>query len=136
MSNLVAGGLSSEQKERQLDELAALYAEETDVRHPLDSREDPVPLRSRAEVRAHFANSGGNLGDVGEFAPTDAVVYRTDDPELVIFEFRYSGVVGGQSFSIPNIYVVRVRNGEIVESRDYADHVGFARVFTRPGPTR
>ena len=36
-------------------------------------------------------------------------------------------------FNVPCIFVVRVRDGLIVESRDYADHVGFARAFGRIG---
>jgi ketosteroid isomerase-like protein len=32
---------------------------------------------------------------------------------------------------VPCIFVVRVRDGQIVESRDYGDHVGLARAFGR-----
>ncbi|MGH3621774.1 MAG: hypothetical protein ACRDQ5_08285 [Sciscionella sp.] len=34
MSRLVAGGLDQQQQRDVLDQLAALYAEHTDVRHP------------------------------------------------------------------------------------------------------
>jgi ketosteroid isomerase-like protein len=81
-------------------------------------------------VREHFA-AGGPPTDVERYDVVDDHVYVTPDPEVVIFEFRYAGVVDGRAFTLPCIFVVRVRDGEIVESRDYADHVGGARAFGR-----
>jgi ketosteroid isomerase-like protein len=128
VSRLVAGGLDQDERERQLDELAALYAETTDVRHPFaPDRADP--LRTREELRRHFAVASARLTGVERFAPTAFVVHQTVDPELVVVEFRYTGTVSGKPFDIANIFVVRVRDGEIVESRDYADHLAFARAF-------
>jgi ketosteroid isomerase-like protein len=46
---------------------------------------------------------------------------------VVIFEFAYAISAHGHAFTVPNIYVVRVRDGQIVESRDYVDHVAMAR---------
>ena len=60
-------------------------------------------------------------------------MHRTEDPEVVITEFRYEGSAGGQPLSITNIFVTRVRDGLIVESRDYADHVAFAAATGRLG---
>jgi uncharacterized protein len=37
----------------------------------------------------------------------------------------------GESFALPGIFVMRVRNGEIVSSRDYFDHVTAARIRGR-----
>ena len=45
-------------------------------------------------------------------------------------EFRYEGSAGGQPLSITNIFVTRVRDGVIIESRDYADHAAAARAFS------
>jgi ketosteroid isomerase-like protein len=58
-------------------------------------------------------------------------VHQTADPEVVIFEFSYVGSANGRPFTVPCIFVTRVRDGVIVESRDYADHVGMARAFGR-----
>ena len=119
VSRLVAGDLGQAEQERLLDELAALYAEATDVRHPF-APSDPEPLRTREIGRQRLADRVG---------PTAFVVHQTMDPELVVVEFRYTGAVDGKPFDIANIFVVRVRRGEIVESRDYADHLAFARAF-------
>jgi ketosteroid isomerase-like protein len=126
---LIAGKLTEEQKHAQLDELVSLYAEETYVRHPFAPMGD-TPLRTRAELRAHFAKAPSLAPDVERF---DAVghVHETSDPEMVIFEFSYVGMASGRDFTVPCIFATRVRDGLIVESRDYADHVGLARVFGR-----
>ena len=58
-------------------------------------------------------------------------MHATADPEVVIFEFSYAGRVDGRDFTLPCIFVTRVRDGEIVESRDYVDHVAGARAFGR-----
>jgi uncharacterized protein len=34
----------------------------------------------------------------------------------------------GEAFALPGIFVLRVRNGEIISSRDYFDHVTAARI--------
>ncbi|MGF7234371.1 MAG: nuclear transport factor 2 family protein [Frankia sp.] len=132
VSRLVAGDLAPDDRERQLDALAGLYAERTDVRHPLAPLGDH-PMRTRAELREHFAGASGQMAGVQWFEPTNVVVHRTADPELIIFEFAYAGTVDGTRFSVPCIFVVRVRDGLIVESRDYADHIGTARALGQLG---
>jgi len=126
---LMRGGLTAAEEEAEIDELAACYAHHTDVRHPLSPLGD-TPLLSRAAVREHFA-AGGPPANVERYEVVDDRVFLTPDPEVVIFEFRYSGIVDGRAFTLPCIFVVRVRDGEIIESRDYADHIGGARAFGR-----
>ncbi|HMJ75620.1 MAG TPA: nuclear transport factor 2 family protein [Iamia sp.] len=132
VSRLVAGGLDPTERAQQLDDLAALYDEETDVRHPFSPLGD-TPLRTRAELRHHFADAPTLSGRSDAFAPAGAVVHQTVDPEVAVVELRYAGTAGGRPFSIPFTVVARVRDGQIVESHDYADHVAFARVFGRLG---
>lgn len=127
VSRVMAGGLSEEEKEAEFDRLAGLYGEDTDVRHPFAPLGD-TPLRTRAELRAHF--SGGPAQEAERFEPVGRV-HETADPEVVIHEFSYVGSVDGREFAVPCIFVVRVRDGVIVESRDYVDHVGMARAFGR-----
>ncbi|MEV6879984.1 nuclear transport factor 2 family protein [Amycolatopsis sp. NPDC051128] len=103
------------------DELTELYAEETHVTHPF------LPgsgvLRTREELREHFA--AGKALNPG-FAVADLVTYQGADPEVLIGEFAYQGEYGGRPVRIANIFAMRVRDGLIVESRDYGDHLGIA----------
>ncbi|MCM3886478.1 nuclear transport factor 2 family protein [Frankia sp. R82] len=128
VSRLVAGNLAPHERERMLDTLADLYAEQTDVRHPLAPFGDR-PMHTRADLRAHFAAAPDPTSGIQSFAPTGMVVHRTADPEVVIAEFAYALTTDRGAFTVPCIFVVRVRNGRIVESRDYADSLSFARAF-------
>ena len=51
-------------------------------------------------------------------------VHQTTDPEVIIGEFTYRGDTG---WAAPGIIVFRIRDGLIVEPRDYIDHLGLAR---------
>ncbi|HEY2063013.1 MAG TPA: nuclear transport factor 2 family protein [Amycolatopsis sp.] len=107
-------------------ELPDLYAEQTDVRHPF--LPNAPLLKTRDDLRAHFA-SAGELGI--RMQATDLVTYQPTDPEVIIGEFAYEGELGGKPLRINNIFVVRVRDGLIVESRDYGDHLGLAATAGR-----
>ncbi|GAA1665868.1 hypothetical protein GCM10009745_04840 [Kribbella yunnanensis] len=119
----------------QYAELPDLYAEQTDVRHPMHP-ERPAPLRSRDELRAHFGGGADAPEDpVVRFEAVDVLVHRTEDPEVIVGEFAYAGSVAGsdEKFHVPCVFVLRVRDGEIVESRDYVDHAAMAKARARIG---
>lgn len=113
-------------------ELAALYAEQTDVVHPFDPERAPA-LRSRDEIREHFTLGQATRGAF-ERKAVDIVIHETTDPEVVIGEFAYEGTNTGtgESVRVPAIFVLRVRDGLIVESRDYADHLAAVRAGRGP----
>ncbi|MBE1878792.1 nuclear transport factor 2 family protein [Myceligenerans pegani] len=104
-----------------IDKLAEFYAEDADVRHPMAPLGD-VPLHGRESLRRHFA-AAGRSGLAG-VRVEDVRVHRTADPEVVIGEFTYRG---DPDWEAPCIVVFRIRDGLIVESRDYVDHLGLAR---------
>ena len=111
--------------EGRIDEVVDLYAEKTDVSHPFD------PLRgdgftSRAELAAHFARRP--VRQTLKARPQNIRIHETRDPEVIVAEFDYAGdnLETGASFSYPCIFVMRVRDGKIVVSRDYVDHLGSA----------
>ncbi|HEU4948132.1 MAG TPA: nuclear transport factor 2 family protein [Kribbella sp.] len=114
--------------DRQFDVLPELYAEHTDVRHPMSPYGDH-PLLTRDALRKHFGAAGPQVAEVVKFRPENIVVHETQDPEVIVAEFEYRGTVlaTGAPFAVPAIFVLRVRDGLIVESRDYIDHVAFAR---------
>jgi ketosteroid isomerase-like protein len=109
------------------EELPGLYAEQTHVVHPFDPRR-PAALRTRDELREHFAPAGS--GPAPQRRAANITIHQTTDPEVIVAEFEYRGTVAstGEPFALPGIFVLRVRNGEIVSSRDYFDHLTAARV--------
>jgi len=104
------------------EEAVQLYAEDTDVSHPFAPGASP-PLRSRDELRRHFTPPPGWMSPIRR-RPANIRIHETADPEVIVAEFEYQGenIASGRPFTIPCIFVMRVRNGLIVESRDYIDH--------------
>jgi ketosteroid isomerase-like protein len=112
------------------DELPDLYAERTDVRHPFDPLRAPA-LRTRDELRVHFTPAGDGPRLVR--GVENVTVHETTDPEVIVAEFEYRGTNAdtGAEFVQPGIFVLRVRDGRIVSSRDYFDHLGSAAIRGR-----
>jgi uncharacterized protein len=114
--------------DRDLEALPALYAEQTDVRHPM-SPYGAEPLLSRDALREHFGGTGPRVADAVRFQPDNVRIHETQDPEVIVAEFDYAGTViaTGEPFRVPCVFVLRVRDGLIVESRDYIDHLAMAK---------
>jgi ketosteroid isomerase-like protein len=101
-------------------DLADAYAQDAVVEQPFmpaGSRR----LEGREALRAHFARAAAMPL---ELSVTNLVVYETTDPEVVVVEYDYDGVVTstGHAFTVANVQVFRVRDGQIAWSRDYHDH--------------
>jgi uncharacterized protein len=113
--------------EGRWDELPGLYAEQTHVVHPFEPLRAPA-LRTRAELREHFRPTDASPRLQRRVA--NVAIHETTDPEVIVAEFEYQGTVAdtGEPFVLPGIFVLRVRNGEIVTSRDYLDHLTAARI--------
>ena len=63
-------------------------------------------------------------------------LYQTQDPEAVIVELRTKGTVTttGQPFTATSIQVLRIREGQIVLFRDFADPRVLEDVLGQPRP--
>jgi uncharacterized protein (TIGR02246 family) len=61
-------------------------------------------------------------------------LYQTQDPELVIVELRTKGTVAttGQSFAATSVQILRIREGQIVLFRDFADSRVLEEVIREP----
>jgi ketosteroid isomerase-like protein len=110
--------------DQRWDVLPSLYADNTVVTHPLQLPR-PTRLEGRDALRAHFAEAAQLPITL---QPRNVVVHETVDPEVVIVEYDYLGRVTttGHAFQIGNVLVMRIRDGQIVASRDYANHAAFA----------
>jgi len=112
-------------------ELAALYAPDAVAEQPLMAPR-PGRVSGRDQIRAHFAAAAaGPL----RLRARRVVVHVTSDPEVVIAEFDYEvhHSITDRTMTAANVQVVRVRDGQIVETRDYHDHLRLAAVAGRVG---
>jgi uncharacterized protein len=118
--------------EGRWEELPQLYAEDTHVVHPFDPLR-PKPLRSRDALREHFAHGADSGPSALSREPANITIHETADPEVIVAEFEYHDrrTDTGEAFSVPCIFVLRVSDGEIVDSRDYIDHLASARAQGR-----
>jgi len=110
--------------ESRWQDLADLYAEDAVVDQPFMVPE-PGRIHGREQVRAHF------LAAVGlplELRARNVVVHETGDPEVVIAEFDYDvrNTATRRESTVANVQVLRVRDGLIVATRDYHDHLRLA----------
>ncbi|MEO3823977.1 nuclear transport factor 2 family protein [Actinomadura sp. B10D3] len=107
---------------RRHEALPQLYARDAVVVHPF--AHPASRLEGREALREHFARL---TTWPMELEARNVVVHQTADPEVIIAEFEYLGrnTETGREFVVPNIFVLRVRDGHIVESRDYAHHRAF-----------
>ena len=63
-------------------------------------------------------------------------LYQAEDPEVVITEMRAKGTVTttGRSFTTTSVQIIRIRDGHIVHSRDFADPRVLEDVTREPFP--
>ncbi len=103
-------------------ELAELYAEDAVVETVFEPV-GPRRFEGRAVLKERFAQIAAS--SPVELTPANVVVRETDDAEVVVaeFDYRVHHRLTGRTFEAANIQVLRVRDGLIVSSRDYHDHL-------------
>ncbi|MEV6951115.1 nuclear transport factor 2 family protein [Streptomyces sp. NPDC051183] len=108
--------------EGRFTELADLYADDAVVETVFEPV-GPRRIEGRAALRERFALV--STSSPVELTPANVVVRETDDEEVVVAEFDYHVLhrATGRTFEAANIQVLRVRDGLIVSSRDYHDHL-------------
>lgn len=107
-------------REGNLDSLAGLYADDGVHALPFAPPGAPHVLEGRDAIRSYFTET---LADVplrfDEFV--EVAVHDTGDPEVLVAEYDGHGSVVGaeRRFVVRYLWVLRIRDGEIVEWRDY-----------------
>ncbi|WP_433428525.1 nuclear transport factor 2 family protein [Nonomuraea sp. CA-141351] len=102
------------------DDLADLYAPDAVIEIPFAPEDIPARSQGREIFRARFKAAAG----LRRFEKADPVViHETRDPEVVIVEYDLHGSMtrSGRPFVFSYVMVMRIRNGLIVHSRDYAN---------------
>ncbi|MER5730700.1 nuclear transport factor 2 family protein [Streptomyces sp. NPDC002138] len=106
----------------RFEELAELYAEDAVVETVYEPV-GPRRIEGRAALKERFRAVGA--ASPLELIPENVVIRETDDPEVIVSEWNYRvhHQVTGKDFEVANIQVLRVRDGVIVSSRDFHDHL-------------
>lgn len=114
---------------RRWQALHLLYAHDTLVEYPF-ALPAPARLEGREAVQRYFtAVARMPL----ELQARNIVMHETSDPEVIVAEWDYDGLVTttNRSFQVSNIQVSTVRDGQITASRDYHNHLVLTDVLGR-----
>ncbi|NBF00351.1 nuclear transport factor 2 family protein [Nonomuraea sp. KC401] len=120
----IVTGYHAAMSHKSPDELADLYAERGLHEFPFGGL---PPFRGREEVRTGYRGMWGRM----PFAVREVrrrALLRTDDPEVVVVEQDTLVEAGEELVTVPGLLVLRIRDGEIVHTRDYMDTGAIARV--------
>jgi uncharacterized protein (TIGR02246 family) len=81
----------------------------------------PVRLEGREAIREYSRRVMTSPLRLEDFEVAE--LYQTQDPEVVITEMRTTGTVTttGRPFTTTSVQILRIREGRIVHSRDFAD---------------
>lgn len=117
--------------EGDMSGFADLFATDAVFEYPFGFPGAPSVLHGREELRAHLVESRRDIGSLIEIGGVTSTVHETADPEVVIMELEVTGttLATGQPFRFNSgVEVSRVRDGEIVEYRDYTNALGAAAI--------
>jgi uncharacterized protein (TIGR02246 family) len=105
-----------------VDGFADLFAPDAVVESSFAGRPGtPMRLEGRDAIREHSRHVMASPLRLEDFDVVE--LYQTQDPEVLIVEVRTNGTVAttGRSFTTTSIQILRIREGQIVRSRDFAD---------------
>lgn len=114
------------------EDMADCYASDVVIEMPFAPAGlyPPRAETTREELRARFKAGSAvrryeRLGNV--------VIHETTDPEVIITEYDLHGhlVTSGEPFVMSFVMVMTVREGLIVNTRDYSDPIAGARALGR-----
>ena len=116
------------------DCFADLFAPDGVIEAPFAPPGAPARLEGREAIREYSRHVMASPLRLEDFEVAE--LYQTQDPEVVIVEMRTKGTVTttGQSFAATSIQVLRIRDGQIVLFRDFADPRVLEDVMGEPRP--
>lgn len=81
----------------------------------------PMRVEGREAIREYSRRVTASPLRLEDFEVAE--LYQTQDPEVVVVEMRTKGTVTttGRSFNVTSVQIIRIREGRIVHSRDFAD---------------
>ncbi len=92
----------------------------------------PRSERNGREAVRQLVNAQGCGPSPVEYQSFDnVVVWETTDPEVAIAEYEPVGkiVASGEQFHVPNLLVLRVRDGQVLLTRSYFNPNQFAELL-------
>jgi uncharacterized protein (TIGR02246 family) len=119
---------------RDADGYADLFAPDAVIDSPFAPPGAPARVEGREAIREYSRQVMASPLRVEDFEVTE--LYQTQDPEVVIVEMRAQATLTttGQSFAATSIQILRIREGQIVLFRDFANPRVLEDVSGEPRP--
>ena len=116
------------------DGFADLFAPDAVIEAPFAPPGAPARLVGREAIREYARHVVASPLRLEDFEVAE--LYQTPDPEVVIAEMRakVTVITTGQSVAATSIQILRIRDGQIVLFRDFADPRVLADVIGEPRP--
>jgi ketosteroid isomerase-like protein/heme-degrading monooxygenase HmoA len=116
------------------DGFADLFAPDAVIEAPFAPAGAPARLVGREAIREYARHVVASPLRLEDFEVAE--LYQTPDPEVVIAEMRAKATVitTGRSVAATSIQILRIRDGQIVLFRDFADPRVLADVIGEPRP--
>jgi len=116
------------------DGYAGLFAPDAVIESPFAPPGAPSVMRGRDAIREYSRHVMASPLRLEEFEVAE--LYQTQDPEVVIAEMRTTGTLTttGRSFAAAALHILRIREGQIVHLRQFADPRVLDDVIGEPGP--
>jgi ketosteroid isomerase-like protein len=104
-----------------VDGLADLFAPDAVIEAPFAPPGAPSRLEGREAIREYSRHVMASPLRLEDYEVTE--LYQTQDPEVVIAEMRAKGTLTttGQPFAATSVQILRIRAGQIVLFRDFAN---------------
>jgi hypothetical protein len=118
-----------------IDGFANLFAPDGVIEGPFTGPPGaPLRLVGREAIREYSRHVMASPLRLEDFEVVE--LYQTQDPEVVIVEMQTKGTLTttGRSFGATSIQILRIRDGQIVLFRDFADSRGLEDVLREPRP--
>jgi uncharacterized protein (TIGR02246 family) len=115
------------------DGFADLFAPDAVIETPFAPPGAPSRLAGREAIREYARHVVASPVRIEDFEVE--ALHQTQDPGVVIAEMRAKGTVTttGRSFTATSVQILRIRDGQIVLFRDFADPRVLQDVLVEPG---
>src|ERR1017187_6374087 len=118
-----------------IDGFVGLFAPDAVIEGPFAGPPGtPMRLEGREAIREYSRRVMASPLRLEDFEVVE--LYQTQDPEVVIVELRAKATLTttGRSFVATSIQILRIREGQIVLFRDFADSRALEDVIREPRP--
>src|SRR5580698_146758 len=117
-----------------IDGYAELFTPDGVIESPFAPPGAPSRLEGREAIREYSRHVMASPLRLEEYQVVE--LYQTQDPEVVIVEMRTKATLTtmGRSFAATSIQILRIRKGQIVLFRDFADSRVLEDVIREPRP--